>query len=84
MYARCAEAEQEATAQELLALRTVQAGSVLAVIRAGTYSTLYGKLRLNRVCRHYGEVAGFDRGGRAAYSRRELRAWADSIGLKYV
>lgn len=44
----------------------------------------YGKLRLNRVCRHYGEVAGFDRGGRAAYSRRELREWADSIGLKYV
>ena len=40
MYARFAEAERDTTEQGLLALKTVQAGSVLAVIRAGTYSTL--------------------------------------------
>jgi hypothetical protein len=40
MFARYAEAVQEGIKQGLLALKTAQAGSVLAVMRAGTFSTL--------------------------------------------
>jgi len=44
----------------------------------------YGKDRLQRVCRHYADVAGFDNGGLAKHTRKELRKWADEIGLRYI